>query len=245
VFISILVVTLAAGALTYLNAIPAGLGVFLFVTAGWLVSLCLHEFSHAAAAYLSGDESVVNHGYLTLNPFRYTRLFLSIILPLLFLMSGGIGLPGGAVYINMAAIRKPRLRSLVSAAGPLANLSFAILLSVLYLVLTRLSNFTDHIEFFAGLTLLIFLQLTALVLNLIPLPGLDGFGILAPYLPDSLLRIAYLFGQFSILILIIIFFYNNPVRQVFWDSIGLAMRIANLDPALVITGLDLFRFWTG
>ncbi len=69
------------------------------------MSLCLHEFGHALAAYLGGDTSVRDAGYLTLNPLKYSHPLLSIIMPVLFLMMGGIGLPGGAVYINRHALR--------------------------------------------------------------------------------------------------------------------------------------------
>src|SRR5215470_20002981 len=79
--------------------------VFPFVLVGWLISLCLHEFGHAIAAYTCGDLSVPNKGYLTLNPLRYTDLQFSIVWPLLFLAFGGIGLPGGAVHVNFWALR--------------------------------------------------------------------------------------------------------------------------------------------
>ena len=61
-----------------------------------MVSLCLHEFAHAYVAYRSGDHSVEAAGYLTLNPLRHAHPFLSIVLPILFIVQGGIGLPGGA-----------------------------------------------------------------------------------------------------------------------------------------------------
>ena len=44
-------------------------------------------------------------GYLTLNPLKYTHPLLSIVLPVLFLLMGGIGLPGGAVWVDRHAIR--------------------------------------------------------------------------------------------------------------------------------------------
>ncbi len=243
VFLIILAAALAGAILTYFKVGPAGFGVFIFVTGGWVVSLCLHEFAHASTAYLGGDESVVYQGYLTLNPLRYTRLFFSIILPLVILMSGGIGLPGGAVYINMGAIRSPRMRSLVSAAGPLTNLAIAVLLSVPFLLTSNQSVIRLHSEFYAGLALLIFLQITALLLNLLPLPGLDGFGILAPWLPLSALRVAAVFGQFSFFILLFLFFYDNPVRTAFWNLVSLLMQVVRLDPSLVNLGFQLYRFW--
>ncbi|HVH66161.1 MAG TPA: Clp protease N-terminal domain-containing protein, partial [Candidatus Acidoferrum sp.] len=76
----------------------------LFVVGGWVTSLCIHEFGHAFIAYLGGDRSVAAAGYLSLNPLKYTHPVLSIALPVVFLLIGGIGLPGGAVYLNEPAI---------------------------------------------------------------------------------------------------------------------------------------------
>ena len=73
---------------------------FIFVIAGWLVSLCLHEFAHAFTAWRFGDHDVAVRGYLTLNPLKYSNPLLSLGLPLLFIALGGIGLPGGAVYVR-------------------------------------------------------------------------------------------------------------------------------------------------
>ena len=94
------------------------LGVFLLVISGWVVSLCLHEFAHAYVAYRSGDHSVEAAGYLTLNPLRYAHPFLSIVLPILFIVQGGIGLPGGAVYLHPSAFRTRAQQSLAAAVGP-------------------------------------------------------------------------------------------------------------------------------
>jgi Zn-dependent protease len=63
---------------------------FLVVLVGWIFSLCLHEFSHALVAYYGGDTSVRDKGYLTFNPLKYTHPLYSIVLPLLFLVMGGI-----------------------------------------------------------------------------------------------------------------------------------------------------------
>ena len=59
----------------------AYVGVFIFVIAGWLVSLCLHEFGHAYPAWRYGDHDVAVRGYLTLNPLKYSNPLLSIGCP--------------------------------------------------------------------------------------------------------------------------------------------------------------------
>ncbi|MGO4756936.1 site-2 protease family protein, partial [Streptomyces sp. 2MCAF27] len=70
-----------------------GFAVFLFVVSGWIVSLCLHEYAHARTALHGGDISIGAKGYLTLNPLKYTHVALSIVLPVIFVIMGGIGLP--------------------------------------------------------------------------------------------------------------------------------------------------------
>ena len=88
---------------------------------GWIMSVCVHEYSHALAAYLAGDRSVSDRGYLSMNPLLYIDPFMSIILPVVALLMGGIPLPGGAVLIDRLALRKRWYGSLVSAAGPASN----------------------------------------------------------------------------------------------------------------------------
>ena len=144
--------------------------VFLIVLVGWIFSLCLHEFSHAIVAYYGGDTSVKEKGYLTFNPLKYTHPVYSLLMPIIFLALGGIGLPGGAVYIETWRIRDRRWLSAVSLAGPSANFLVAFILGVL-LSFTPLAqtNIAPALSFLA------YLQVTAVVLNLIPLPPLDGF----------------------------------------------------------------------
>ena len=104
---------------------------FIVVLVGWIFSLSLHEFAHAIVAYYGGDTSVRDKGYLTFNPLKYTHPLYSIALPLLFLFMGGIGLPGGAVYIDTWRLRSPKWRSMVSLAGPSANIVLVIVIAML------------------------------------------------------------------------------------------------------------------
>ena len=243
IFALLVILTLGAGMAAYIEALPSSIAVFLFAVGGWVISLSLHEFGHAIAAYYGGDKSVVNQGYLTLNPLKYTHGMLSIVWPILILALGGIGLPGGAVYINMGAIRSKGMRSLVSAAGPIATaLCGFVLLTPFVLGLADLEN---HLTFWAGMALLAFLQITALLFNLLPIPGLDGFGIIAPFLPDSLLASVSRLGSFTLLIILVLFMNPTPVSRGFWTVVATISQLAGLDFQLVGLGLDLFQFWRG
>ncbi|MEJ5308763.1 MAG: site-2 protease family protein [Anaerolineae bacterium] len=246
VFGAMVGVTAIAGYLNYLGGIPMPfrtLVFMLFVIGGWLISLSLHEFGHALVAYWGGDKSVVHKGYLTLDPFKYTHATYSIVLPLLYLAMGGIGLPGGAVYINMDAIKSKAKRSLTSAAGPAATALCALaLLSPFILRVSRIEMYR-HSDFWAGIALLAFLQLTGLLFNLLPIPGLDGWGILETVLPESTVYSARLMGRFSLLIILVIFMGNNPVSRGFWQWVMFAGSKFGLNFALVGEGLRLFQFW--
>src|SRR5690606_13342032 len=130
VFLGLVAAMAASGAWLYFQEDAHPIVVFIFVTIGWIISLALHEFGHAVTAYWGGDHSVEERGYLTLNPLKYTHPLLSIIMPVIFLLLGGIGLPGGAVYVNLGAIRSRWMQSTVSVAGPAANAIFAVLLAI-------------------------------------------------------------------------------------------------------------------
>src|SRR5271155_6046628 len=75
----------------------AYVAVFIFEIAGWVVSLCLHEFGHAFTAWKFGDRDIALRGYLDMDPRRYSHPVLSIVLPIAITAIGGIRLPGAAV----------------------------------------------------------------------------------------------------------------------------------------------------
>lgn len=244
IFLGLVATMIGIGVYLYQAAEPAPITIFIFVTIGWVVSLALHEFGHALMAYIGGDYSVAERGYLTLNPLKYTHPVLSIVMPVIFLMLGGIGLPGGAVYVNMGAIRSRWMQTVISAAGPAANGLFAIALALPFLVVSDISFFLGHFYFWSAIALLIFLQITAIAFNLIPMPGLDGFGILAPWLPLNVLRMLAPLYSFGYLLLIFMFWYVDAFRNVFWSFVWSMLLELNVIPELVEIGFSLYRFWT-
>lgn len=217
------------------------LAVFLFVVAGWILSLCLHEFSHAFFAYRSGDRSVADKGYLTLDPLKYGDIILSFAIPVLFVLLGGIGLPGGAVWIDRGAIRGGRWRhSLISAAGPIANLVFALALAA---VVTQMWS-ASHTYFWFALSFLAFLQVTAALLNLLPIPGLDGFGIVEPYLPRNWVRQANEYGGYAFMGLLALLWIPS-INRAFFSGVFHLTDLLGIKNTAISAGDTLFRFWTG
>lgn len=233
---------LFSGYLVWSTTLYARIWAPVFVLSGWVVSLSLHEFGHAFSAYYFGDYSVKEKGYLTLNPLHYTQPFLSIIMPVAFLMMGGIGLPGGAVYINYSKIKTRAERSIVSIAGPTANLILTLLLLAVFLSFDFTVN--AHVPFRAAMALLIFLQISAIILNLLPIPGLDGFGIIEPFLSAAFInRIRNVAGM-VVLILFALLFSDTFVSRAFWSAILYLSDQLGISLDLIRSGLALVRFWT-
>ncbi len=211
---------------------------FLIVIIGWIFSLCLHEFSHALVAYFGGDTSVREKGYLTFNPLKYTHPVYSILMPMVFLLLGGIGLPGGAVYIEKWRLRSKRWESAVSLAGPASNLLLAIVLSlVLHFAPVKASGIWPAIGFLA------MLEVTALVLNLIPLPPLDGYGVISPYLPVNFRRSVDQAGAFLMLGLFVVLWYVPFISNAFWNLVFKMVGLFGIPLQLAAQGLALFQFW--
>ncbi|MEE1753222.1 site-2 protease family protein [Streptomyces sp. SP18CS02] len=216
-----------------------GLAVFLFVTSAWIVSLCLHEYAHARTALHGGDITIGAKGYLTLNPLKYTHALLSIVLPVVFVVLGGIGLPGGAVFIERDRIRGRWKHSLVSAAGPLTNVLFAVVCTAPFW-LDALDGVPYGFRF--ALAFLALLQVTAAILNFLPVPGLDGYGVVEPWLSHRIRRQIEPFAPFGLLAVFVVLFIPE-VNQAFFEAIDTVLRGLGIHEAETYCGQDLYRFW--
>ena len=240
-FLPILALWLVAGAMLYTGAMASKPLIFVFVLSGWMISLCIHEFGHAVAAYYGGDRSVEARGYLTLDPLAYTHWQTSILFPMLILALGYLGLPGGAVYINHAALRSKAWSSFVSAAGPLGTLACLLLLCLpLWLGLDETFGQPD---FWAAWSLLAYLQVSALVLNLLPIPSFDGFGIIRPFLPRDMQAQADKFAGVAALIFFGLILAVPAVGSALGNMMYSASVPFGIDIRWVAAGFQMFHFW--
>ncbi|MGB8405520.1 MAG: site-2 protease family protein [Mycobacterium sp.] len=241
-FWAIVALTAIGGAVAWYVGIEvsplAYAGVFVFVIAGWTVSLCLHEFGHAYTAWRYGDKDVELRGYLTLNPLKYSNPLLSLGLPALFIALGGIGLPGGAVYVR-TWFMTAKQRTQVSLAGPAANLVLALVL----LTATNLLFDPGHGVFWSGVAFLGFLQVTAVLLNLLPIPGLDGYNALEPHLSPDTQRALQPAKQWGFLILMLLLI-APALNQMFFSLVYSLVSLTGVPPHLVMIGGALTRFWS-
>ncbi|MFE1762972.1 site-2 protease family protein [Streptomyces angustmyceticus] len=243
VFLGLVAVMTVSGWAVWSGTLAAhtGFAVFLFVVSGWIVSLCLHEYAHARTALHSGDISVEARGYLTLNPLKYTHALLSIVLPVIFVIMGGIGLPGGAVFIERGRIQGRWRHSLISAAGPLTNIVFAAVCTAPFW-LDGLAGVPAAFRF--ALAFLALLQVTAAILNFVPVPGLDGYGVIEPWLSYKLRRQVEPFAPFGLLAVFGLLWVPE-VNQAFFGLVDTILHGLGVSSEDVYFGHELFRFWQG
>lgn len=176
-----------------------------------LFAITLHEAAHGYVARHFGDMTAYQQGRISLNPIRHIDPVGTILLPLLTLWMGGI-LFGWAkpVPVNFAALNRPKQDMLwVALAGPLANLFMALLwaaLAKLALILPA-NYFAEPLLGMAQIGIKI--NIVLMVLNLLPLPPLDGGRMAVSLLPNrqaSILARIEPYGMF-----ILIFLAVSPV----------------------------------
>ncbi len=155
-----------------------------------VVSISIHEFSHAWSAYELGDPTARNLGRLTLNPIRHFDPLGALMIVFMALSGWGIGW-GKPVPVNPYNLRtNPRVgMGLTSAAGPFSNL----VLAAFSAIPLRLGwAMPGLVETFLGTMVITNLGLA--VFNLIPLPPLDGFNVVQGLLGTFRTRWAYEWG---------------------------------------------------
>lgn len=246
IFLALLALAAGGGALAAtapVESVAVKVGVFVFILAAWLVSVCLHEFAHALVAWRGGDHSVVEAEYLRLNPFRYVHPLLSIVLPLVWIAAGGIGLPGGAVLVHHHRLRSRTWASAVSAAGPATNLVIALVaIASLRMFHGASLGGGQGYALHAAIGWFAWLQVSVVILNLMPIPGLDGWGILEPWLSSSTVHAADKVKPFGLIILVVLL-WTPAISQAFSDLVTAAATHLG-DPAwLPWFGSQLFKFW--
>lgn len=216
----------------------------LLVCSGWILALCLHEFCHAAVAYMGGDKSVKEKGYLTLNPLRYTDPGLTLIVPIVMLMIGGIALPGAAVYINHRALRNRMWMSATSAAGPFGSAVMIFVYALPFILNLRPVEGMSWL--YPGLALLVLLQIVAFILNSLPIPPLDGYGVIEPWLPSSARAAMNRFGQYGIWIVFALLWFVPFLNDTLWTIALVAAELLNVPHELIQVGYKQFseqKFW--
>jgi Zn-dependent protease len=216
-----------------------------FCIAAWMLGLAIHEFCHSIVAYCGGDWTVKEKGYLTFNLALYTSFVNSILIPVALLLLGGIGLPGGAVFIRHDLLRSRLWETAVALAGPFGSFLSAVIFSIPFYTVSQSEILAspERLYFWYALAFSVFAQCTATVLNLAPLPPFDGYGALEPWLPDRVRetvsdpRYSYLLAVLGTLLVFLVF-WRVPGASAF--MLGMAAKLGPPEWA-VAQGLRAFR----
>ncbi len=190
-----------------------------------LFAITIHEASHGWAAHRLGDPTAYGMGRVSLNPLAHIDPFGTVILPLLLILLGAPAFGWAKpVIVNPYNLKNPRRDNMwISLAGPAANMiagaaALAALLLLKFLrpgVIGFLRRFLSSEQglppgFYPleGLTLILFyavlINAYLAVFNLIPVPPLDGGGILYGILPDEVARRYDKIRPFGFLIVLVL-----------------------------------------
>ncbi|MGZ8982596.1 MAG: site-2 protease family protein [Methylotenera sp.] len=172
-----------------------------------IFAITVHEAAHGYVAKYFGDMTAFNEGRISLNPIKHIDPFGTILLPAITIMLGGI-LFGWAkpVPVDFNRLRNPKKDMLwVAAAGPASNFIMAIFWAlVIKFALTAPEAIAYPLALMgkAGVSI----NIVLMVLNLLPLPPLDGGRIAVSLLPHRLARPFAQLERYGFIILIVLLF---------------------------------------
>ena len=165
-----------------------------------MFSICVHEWAHAAMALRCGDDTAARAGHLSLNPMVQMGPVSLVYLAIL-------GIAWGAVPVDVSLLQKRSHEAWVAFAGPLSNLVLMVICSLLFMVVMgftvvpeggTLGTFVESYGVQSGaafyeisrsspvLLILYYAALanaTLFILNMLPVPVLDGWSVLSQFIP--------------------------------------------------------------
>jgi len=190
----------------------------------FLLSISVHEYSHAFIANKYGDATAKNLGRLTLNPFKHIDIVGSVIMPLASFASG-FALIGWAkpVPVDRRNFSDPlKNDAVVSFAGPLSNFIFSVVLFVLFIISVNI--FGEQNSIISNLLWYgVFLNVFLFTFNLLPIPPLDGSHILFDIFPNKLTAKYLNLGLYGSLLLLV--FIYSPLWGIFMKIVNFILQL--------------------
>lgn len=181
-------------------------------------AIVFHEMSHAAVAYLFGDDTAKRAGRFKL--YTHFDIYGSFLIPLFLFLVNSPFLIGYAkpVIIDPRKFKDPlRDMAIVAIAGPLSNLLMAFgtvfFVKEFYMYCPQIV-----VQMLLGF---IVINLGLMFFNLIPIPPLDGSRIIAAVLPTNMVAKFYALESFGFIIIIILEFVSNHVSKIIGTNVGM------------------------
>ncbi|UOE22212.1 site-2 protease family protein [Thermobifida halotolerans] len=244
-FLLLVGVTALAGWLSWTRAEETTLGwdsayaPFLFILGGWIICLTLQQYVRSLLAYRFGDRALRGTGYLRLNPFAFRELGAGLVLPVAYMLVGSFGLNGPAVHLDRSAVSGRGRRALVALGGLLTNAVLAAVLAAVVMLLVPEGSVTNNWAI-VSLMFLCYLNVSAVLLNLLPVPGTDTFDAVAEGLdrwrPG---RNAAIFGTVAIFAVV----WCPPVNAVFMDGVFALFTLVDVNEIYLNWGQTFARPW--
>jgi Zn-dependent protease len=210
-----------------------------------IFAITLHEAAHGYVAKHFGDMTAHMEGRVSLNPLRHIDPFGTVALPLILLgLSKLVG--GGIIFgwakpvpVNFANLRHPKRDMLwVAAAGPLSNFAMALGWGLMLKLGLSMPGSTFALPLALMGAAGVFFNIIIMVLNLVPLPPLDGGRILVSLLPHRLAwRVARIepYGFFILILMLV----TGVLGTMLWPAIRALMALVAGLFGLAVS--DLYR----
>ncbi|MEK7612342.1 MAG: site-2 protease family protein [Patescibacteria group bacterium] len=179
-----------------------------------IFSVMVHEVSHGALALRLGDTTAKDAGRLTLNPIKHIDPLGSVIIPLVLIIPQLFGISGPIfgwakpVPYNPYNLKNPKKGAgIIAAAGPVSNLLIA---GIFGIILRGIGFFPEvvSLELVILINIVIFINVLLAVFNLLPIPPLDGSGILFALLPTKYHAVQQFLSQHGFMILLFFIFFG-------------------------------------
>ena len=181
------------------------------------VAISVHEFGHAYSAHLLGDDTAKMYGRMTLNPAKHLD-----IMGLIAMLIVHIGW-AKPVPVNPNNFKNYKVGNvIVSLAGVTANIITAIICVLInkYVNMFAINLIAQYV---------IVYNVGFAAFNLLPLPPLDGWGVISSFIPYKYNEIAYKYESMSSMIFLIFILtgaysiFVSPISNVIWDILYLFM----------------------
>ena len=184
---------------------------------GIAVAISVHEFGHAYSAHLLGDDTAKMYGRMTLNPAKHLD-----IMGLIAMLIVHIGW-AKPVPVNPNNFKNYKVGNvIVSLAGVTAN----IIISIICVIIKK------HVKMYAITEItsaIIIYNVSFAAFNLLPIPPLDGWGVISSFIPYKYNEIAYKYESMSSIIFLVLIItraysiFISPIINVIWDILYLFM----------------------
>jgi len=176
-----------------------------------LFAVSFHESAHGYVAMKCGDNTARDLGRITMNPLKHLDPIGSLLFPAMLAFSG-LPVFGWArpVPVSLRGVPNPRRANLlVSAAGPLSNLLLALVFGAGFALIKGVeipskASPLYPLSLILGLSVLVNVSLA--IFNLLPIPPLDGFGVVESLVPPSGIRAVIFLRRYGFVILVILMF---------------------------------------